>query len=101
MFIIPELLFSFILLPILYLFGSNFLYLTGRLFGEQFFIDNQIFLYLGMIVEAIGILGLSLWNIKFNKGKTKIITSIFLLLLLIIILLVLYTAFYMRYGIGF
>jgi hypothetical protein len=101
MFIIPEILFSFIFSSTLFLFRVNISYLMGKLIGEQFFIDNQFIIFCALIVEILGLLGLLIFNIKFNQNKSRLILSIILFILLIFTILIFYTAFYMRHGMGF
>ena len=101
MFLIPEILFSFIFSSVLFLFRINLPYVMGRLVGEQFFIDNKSYLFLALLIEILGILGLLIFNIKLNNTKSKVIFSVLLFILLTFVILVFYTAYYMRNGIGF
>ncbi|OGE82715.1 MAG: hypothetical protein A3B10_01660 [Candidatus Doudnabacteria bacterium RIFCSPLOWO2_01_FULL_44_21] len=101
MFLVPEILFSFLLSSVLFLFRINVPYLIGKLVGEQFFIDNQSYLFLALIIEILGILGLLIFNIKFNRSRFKSLLSFSLFILLAFAILIFYTVYYMRNGIGF
>ena len=101
MFVVPEILFSFIISSVLFLFGINFPFILGQFINPQIFTDNQNITFLFIGIEWLGILGLIFQNTKFNKTKSKTILTIVLSLLLIFLTLVFYTAYYMRHGIGF
>ncbi len=101
-FVFFEILFSPITSLIAFFSGiENFHYFYEYFIDSQFFIDNQIFLLLALIIESFSVLGLLFWNIKYNNKKFK---SFFLFLCLIIFLLLmflLYIGIYTYNGIGF
>ncbi len=101
MFLVPEILFSFVLSFVLFFFRTSFPYLMGRIFGEQFFTDNKIYLFLFLIIEIIGIGGLLYFNFKYNKKRAKLLISIFLSVLFILSIFLFFVMYSMKDGIGF
>ena len=86
MFLVPEILFS----PIISFFDSlygveNFPFLYKHFLNSQFFIDNSVYLFIVLGIEYLGVLGLLIWNIKFNKYKYKIILTVITTLILILL----------------
>ena len=77
MFIVPEVLFSFLISSIASLFGYIFPSLYTFFINPQFFVDHAIYLFGFLFMELLGVLGLLVLNFKFNEGKyRKIITAI-------------------------
>lgn len=101
MFVVPEVLFSFLLSSVLFLFGINGPYLIGNFISPQFITDNQSITFLALAVEIVGILGLLVTNIESNRSKLKLVVTTILSIFLIFAALVFYTIFSMRHGIGF
>ncbi len=101
MFLIPELLFSPVISFVLFLFGIDLNYLMTKFVNQQFFTDNQIFIFIAVMVELLGVLGLLILNIKFNKNKLKNLYSILLFLLIILLTFIFYVGLSFRHGIGF
>lgn len=85
MFLIPEILFSFILISIINFSNGNIKPLYSLIINEQFFIDNTIYLILFMFIEWIGILGLLILNIRLNKKLIATLLGIILLWMTFII----------------
>ncbi|MDE2030817.1 MAG: hypothetical protein KGI58_00955 [Patescibacteria group bacterium] len=101
MFIVPEVLFSFLLSSFLFFFGVSGPYLIGFLINPQFFVDNKDINLLLILIELFGILGLLIFNIRFNKNNSKSILSLILSILLLFTIFIFYVGFSMRHGIGF
>jgi hypothetical protein len=100
-FLLPEVLFSPIIISILFLFGINLSPIIFNIIKEQFFTDHQNYVSLMILIETIGVFGLLFFNIKFNKNKYKNILTTILLLLFIFIFFVFLFTFSIRHGIGF
>lgn len=98
-FLFPEILFSFLSSIIFPSLQSSFL--ASRIFGERFFNDKVTFLLTIFFIEILGILGLLISNIKFNRTFSRNVCTILLSLILISSLIILYAAYGMRHGIGF
>lgn len=93
MFVVPEVLFSFLFSSVAQLFGKTFpslLYIPN----QQFFTDHPTYLFFALFVELLGVLFLLILNLRNKKGK-------FLSVLLFIILLWLAVVFYIGYAIAF
>ncbi len=101
MFIVPEVLFSFVASSTLFLFGVNSQILFNKLTHINLFLDYQLYFFLALLIEIIGILGLLVSTLKFNKSKFKWIICFFLFILFVIAIIIFYAAYYMRHGIGF
>ncbi len=83
MFVVPEVLFSFLVSSIASMFSKNFPFLYQVFIRPQFFVDNSGLLFFALAIEWVGVLGLIIWNIKFNGFKSKkIITALFLIILI-------------------
>ena len=96
MFIVPEVLFSFLVSTIFSLLGRKFYFIYQLFIKEQFFTDNPAYLFISICIEIIGLLGLLMFNIKYNKSKAKQIYSI----LLVFVLICLCVIFYIGYSIS-
>lgn len=102
MFIISEILFSPMISFVSFLFGINFPPMVmSHILGEQFFYGDQNLVFIALIIEILGLLGLLFFNIKFNNKKYKILITIILFLLLVVTSFIFYFAFTIRNGIGF
>jgi hypothetical protein len=99
--IIPEVLFCFLTSFVLFFLHKNIVFPMQGILGEDYFLDHQGALFTGLTIEILGLLGLLIWNIKFNVKRFKILISFLLLVLFLLGVFFLYTAFYMRNGIGF
>lgn len=94
MFIIPEILFSFIVSFFASLYGvGNFPFLYEHFINPQFFIDNPIYLFIALSIECFGMLGLLICNIKFNHHKYKIIPTVIIALILILLLFIFFAGY--------
>jgi hypothetical protein len=98
MFMVPEVLFSF--LTSLVLFNVHFLPPVYLFRNEQFFLDHQNYAFVALGIEIIGLLGLFIFNIKYNNKKSKNILTIILSLLLLITSFVLYFGWSFRHGLS-
>ena len=94
MFIIPEILFSFIVSFFASLYGvGNFPFLYEYFINPQFFIDNPTYLFIILIIECLGMLGLLVWNVKFNNYRYKIILTAITTLTLILLLFIFFVGY--------
>lgn len=101
MFLLPELLFSPIILSVLFLFGINFSPIMFSVIKEQFFLDHQFFSFLPVVIEILGIIGLFNFNSKLNKTKYKKLINTFLILIILFLSFILFLSLSLRHGIGF
>jgi len=94
MFVVPEVLCSFIISSVSSLFGKNLLPLYTIFIKQQFFTDHPVYLFMLLGTEIVGLLILLILNLK---NKKNIIVSILLSALLLWLLFV----FYIGYAIAF
>ena len=85
MFALPEIFFSFVVLSIVNFSKEIISPLYSLVIKEQFFIDHSIYLLVVNAIEWLGVLGLLITSIKFNKKITAIILGIILLWLSLVI----------------
>ena len=94
MFILPEFIFSFLISSISSFLGVvSFPFIYKMFVSQQFFIDNQIYLFLALVVEFLGLLGLLISNIRFSNNK-------FIRILLVVLLIFLGFTFIIGYSIS-
>ena len=94
MFLVPEVFFSFILSFFALFMGvENFPFLAQSFFGSQFFMDNSEYLFTALGIECLGMLGLLIWNIKFNHNRYKVITTTITALVLALLLFIFYIGY--------
>lgn len=86
MFMIPEMLFSFVI-SVIELFGLDFNPLYTLFINQQFFIDSPIYLFIFNIIELIGVLGMLIISIKLNRKIISVILGIVLVWLIFVIFL--------------
>ncbi len=97
MFIVPEVLFSFLLLLISGFLGRDFLPLVTLFVKQQVFVDHPLYLLLALFIELLGLLGLTVFSFR---SRNKFLPFLFLGSFLILSGLF-YIMFYMRHGISF
>ncbi len=98
LFLIPEILFSPLISLVAFFFGvENFPSLIYRFISQQFFLDNQFYSFIILIIEIVGVIGLLIYNKKFSRN---ISVAILLFVILIILILLLYVGFSLRHGIS-
>lgn len=90
MFVVPEALFSFIILSAANLMGANFSPLYSLFIDPQYLTNHTVYLFTALAIEWLGMLGLLITSIK-NK------TSKFVSVLCAVILLWLTYIFFMGY----
>ena len=94
MFIIPEIFFSFIISFFAFFAGvESFPFLAQSFIDPQFFVDNPTYLFFALSVECLGMLGLLIWNIKFNYNRYKIIIITITALVLALLLFIFYVGY--------
>ncbi len=94
MFFIPEIFFSPIISFFASLYGvTNFSFLYEHFINPQFFIDNPIYLFIILSIECLGMLGLLIYNIKFNQHRYKIVLTIITTLILILLLFIFFVGY--------
>ena len=94
LFIIPEVFFSFIIFFIFdFLHINYFPPLYGFFVRPQFFVDNPIYLFIVLGIECLGMLGLLIWNVKFNHSRYKTVLTIITALTFALLLFILYIGY--------
>lgn len=93
LFAIPELLFSFLVGSIASLFGKATWSIFLSLVGQQFITDHQVYLFVALIIECIGMALVLIGNIKYSRARTKNLFTALLTILLLALLLVLYVGY--------
>ena len=94
MFLIPEIFFLFIPSFFAFMLGyNNFPSIVSKILTDSFLESNPIVTFLFLGVEFFGVLGLLIWNIKFNNYKYKIFFSIILALLLALLVLIFFVGY--------
>ncbi len=74
MFLVPEILFGFLLMWPLLLLGADLPRSASLIdvYHNQFFSDHQVYLLLACVVEWLGSLGLFIWALKNKRAKALI-----------------------------
>ena len=94
MFFVPEIFFSFLPTFFAFMLGySEFPSIISEILTDNFLESNTIFVDLFLGIEYLGLLGLFIWNIKFNNHKiykwtVAILSGLILIILSLIVLLV-------------
>ena len=94
MFLIPEILFSFIVSFFASLYGvGNFPFFFFHFINSQFFIDNPTYLFFMLVIECLWVFGLLVWNVKFNNYRYKIVLTTITALTLILLLFIFFVGY--------
>ena len=94
MFFVPEVLFSFtVSFFTLFMGVENFPFLAQSFINPQFFVDNPVYLFIALSIECLGVLGLLIFNIKFNHHKLKIVWTVISILVLALLIFIFYIGY--------
>ena len=96
LFLIPEILCSFLVSTVLIFFKINRTSLVLRyLIKPEVLSANPSIFFLILGVELVGIISLLIWNLRYNNSKSKIWTTLVLSLFLVVLLI----AFFIIYSV--
>ena len=98
MFVIPEVLFSFLLSSLAGFSNKTFLALYTLFIKPQFFTDHPLYLFFLLLVECLGVLILLVINIKYKNNK---IISVLLSILLFWLIFVLFMGYVVSFSMSF
>jgi hypothetical protein len=98
MFVVPEVLCSFLLSSFANLLGRELSPLYTIFIKQQFFTDHPMYLFLLLAIEIAGLLILLIINIRYRKS---VIISILLSILLLWLLFVLYIGYVVAFSMSF
>jgi hypothetical protein len=101
MFLIPEVVFAFVVSFFGLLLKFNTPFWLGGFADTQFFAYHRLYVFGALFVEILGILGLFIYNLRFNRNWSRWVLSFLLLILLVAAMLVFYIGYSMRHGFGF
>ena len=93
MFIVPEVIFSFLISSLASLFSFGFSPLYKAFINPQFFIDHPGYLYIFLLIEWFGVLGLLILNAKHNFGKYRTLGTVALSILLVLLIIIFYIGY--------
>jgi len=79
MFVVPEIVFSFIVLSISNFLGKNFDSLYSLGIKANIFPNNSVYLFVALAIEWIGVLGLLITSIKLRKYIIAILVGMILI----------------------
>ncbi|MDO8659426.1 MAG: hypothetical protein Q7K54_02380 [Candidatus Parcubacteria bacterium] len=101
MFLVPEILFSFVISMTITFFGASFQGLSRFFINQQFIIDHPEYVLTFLFIEIVGTLGLLILNLKLNTNKSRTVVTTLLSVILIIIVYAFFLGYGLRNGISF